>query len=78
MKKNEFIDKLKKALEIDSDKEITENTDLRNLEEYDSLAQLAIIAVVDKAFGKQLSADNLMSITSVEDLVKIIGQDKFD
>ena len=37
MKKSEFMEKLKDALEIDANKEITEETDLRNLEEYDSI-----------------------------------------
>ena len=56
MKKKEFIDELKDTLEIeDGDKQITIDTDLRYLEEYDSLSVLAIIAMIDKNFGKQIS-----------------------
>lgn len=78
MKKSEFIEKLKEVLEIDSKEEIIENTDLRELEEFDSLGGLAIIAMVDRTFGKVLSANDLMNVTTVESLIKIIGEDKFN
>ena len=78
MKKSEFMEKLKDALEIDANKEITEETDLRYLEEYDSLGVLTIIAMVDENFGKQLSSPDFQKITTVSSLIKLIGEENFE
>ena len=78
MKKGEFIGKLKEALEIDSNEKITEDTNLRDLQEFDSLGALIVIAMVDEIFGRELSADDLRNVTTVRSLIKIIGEDKFD
>ena len=78
MKKSEFIEKLKDALEIDANKEITEKTDLRVLEEYDSLGVLTIIAMVDENFRKQLSSSDFEKITTVSSLMKLIGEENFE
>lgn len=79
MKVEDFIDELKDALEIeDEDKEITLETDLRNVEEYDSLSVLAIIAMIDKNFGKQIPSVNFIKITTVKSLMDLIGKEYFD
>ena len=78
MKKSEFIAKLKEALEIDRNEKITEDTNLRDLEEFNSLGALVVIATVDEIFAKELSADDLRNVTTVRSLIKIIGEDKFD
>ena len=78
MKREEFIDRLKETLEIDSSKRITEDTDLRQLAEYDSLGVLTVIAMVDEIFGEELSADDLENVATVRDLIKVVGEDRFD
>ena len=78
MKKDEFIENLKDALEIDPDKEITEDTDLRSLEEYDSLSVLAIIAMIDENFGKRLSSPDFQKVTKIGSLMKLIGEESFE
>ena len=77
MKINEFIGKLKETLELE-DAELNENTNLKDLEEYDSLSVIAIIALVDENFGKQLSAQQFADITTVRSLIKKIGLESFD
>lgn len=79
MKKSEFIKKLKEVLEIE-DKEITEETNLQNLEEFDSLGVMSVIALVDESFGKKLSfsSGKFRSITTVNSLIKIIGEENFE
>jgi acyl carrier protein len=78
MKKKEFIDELKDALEIeDEDQEITLETDLRYVEEYDSLSVLAIIAMIDKNFGKQIPSSDFSKITTVSSLMELIGKEHF-
>ncbi len=79
MKKKEFIDELKDALEIeDEDKEITLETDLRYVEEYDSLSVLAIIAMIDKNFGKQIPSTDFSKVTTVSSLMELIGKEHFE
>jgi len=79
MKKEEFIKELKDALEIeDEDKEITLETDLRYIDEYDSLSVLAIIAMIDKNFNKQISSLEFTKITTVKSLMDLIGEEYFE
>lgn len=75
MKKSEFIEKLKEALEIDTGEEVTEETNLKDFEGYDSVGVLGIIAMVDASFGKQLSASDIQKVTTVGSLIKIIGKE---
>lgn len=77
MKKNEFVEKLKDALEIDANEEITEETNLRDLAEYDSLGVLIIIAMVDENFGKQLTAQQFADVTTIKSLIERIGKEFF-
>lgn len=76
MKINEFIKELKETLELEN-VELNEDTNLRNLEEYDSLAMLSIIAIIDENFGKQLSAQQFADVTTVKSLIEKIGLDSF-
>ena len=79
MKIESFLDELKNALEIkDEDKEITLETDLRDLEEYDSLSLLAIIAMIDKNFGKQIPSSDFAKVTTVKSLMDLIGKGHFE
>jgi acyl carrier protein len=76
MTANEFISILKDNLEIE-DAELTEKTVLATLPEYDSLALMSIIALVDEYFGEKLTAQKLATITTVESLMTLIGLDHF-
>jgi len=78
MKTKDFINELKDALEIeDEDKEITLETDLRYVEEYDSLSVLAIIAMIDKNFDKQIPSVDFIKITTIKSLIDLIGKEYF-
>lgn len=77
MKKSVFIQKLKDILEVEN-AEITEETDLKTLEEYDSLSLLAIIAMVDEYFGKKITAADFNNIMTVKSLMRFIGEHNFE
>lgn len=77
MQTSEFIEKLKTALEIE-DREIDEQTDLRSLEEYDSLSVLALIAMIDENFGKKIPGERFRQITTVQSLMECIGLEHFE
>jgi acyl carrier protein len=76
MEINEFIDILKEALEIESFN-LTTESDLSSLSEFDSLAIMSIIALTDEHFGKKLSAQQLSTITTVQSLLELIGLENF-
>lgn len=78
IKSDDFINELKDALEIeDEDQEITLETNLKELEEYDSLSILSIIAMIDKNFSKQIPSSDFLKITTVSSLMELIGKEYF-
>ena len=79
MKTENFIKELKDALEIeDEDQEITLETNFKELEEYDSLSLLSIIAMIDKNFGKQIPSSDFVKVTTVNSLKGLIGKKHFE
>ena len=79
MKKEGFIKELKDALEIEvEDQQITLETNLKDLEEYDSLSVLSIIAMIDKNFGKQIPSTDFSKITTISSLMDLIGIECFE
>ena len=79
IKTEDFINELKDALEIeDEDQEISLETYLKDLEEYDSLSVLSIIAMIDKNFGKQIPSLDFIKITTVKSLMELIGKEYFE
>jgi len=78
IKKEEFINDLKDALEIEDDIDIKIDTNLKGLEEYDSLSVLVIVAMVDKKFKKQISSSDFENITTIGNLIELIGIDYFE
>jgi len=77
MKIADFLNELKETLEID-DVGLNEETNLKELEEYDSLSVLSIIAMIDENFGKRISGQDFQSITTVGSLMELIGMENFE
>ena len=77
MKIDDFLYELKETLEIE-DVELNEETNLKELEEYDSLSVLSIIAMIDENFGKRISGQDFQSITTVGSLMELIGMENFE
>lgn len=77
MDKKEFCKLLNSELELEA-KELTLDTNLNNLGTYDSLAVMSLVAVVDEHFNKTLDQDEIAEIKYVNDIIKLIGEDKFE
>lgn len=75
MKKEEFISGLQEELELEI--EISESTDLKGLDDWDSMAAMILIGYVSNIFNVTLNADDIKNITTVESLITRIGKDKF-
>jgi acyl carrier protein len=69
-----FISKFKELF-FDSDElVITGTTNFKELEEWDSLTALSLIALMDSEFGVKLSGENLKSINTVEEIYLLINE----
>ncbi|MDP8219828.1 MAG: acyl carrier protein [Candidatus Stygibacter frigidus] len=77
MKKAEFLVNLASVLELD-DVILTFDSNLNDLDDYDSFSILSIIAFIHKNFNLQLAARQLNKINTPQDLIQLIGIDKFE
>lgn len=78
MKKADFCKELADLLELDEGKELTPDSNLKELEEFDSLAIMSIVALADKLFSRKLTSETLQQITTVDSLMEAIGRDCFE
>jgi acyl carrier protein len=78
MKQTEFFELLMDALEVESVDELDTEMELTDLEEYDSLAVLSLIALIDEHFGKRIAGNEFQKITTVQSLMDLIGSDQFE
>ena len=63
-----FLQNFKNTLEIE-DKEIELTDNFREYEEWDSLNQLSLIAMLDEEYGIQIETDDFSKLTTVGDLL---------
>ena len=78
IKKEEFIQDIKEVLEVEDDKRITVDTNLADLEEYDSLSVLVIVTVIDKKYRKQISSSDFEKDTTIKSLMELVGKEYFE
>ncbi|GEN68921.1 MULTISPECIES: phosphopantetheine-binding protein [Chryseobacterium] len=76
MKTSVFLEKLQEELE--EDQALTLDTNLKELESYDSISLLSVIAFVDENFNKKIDTKQFKDIEKVSDLVDIIGKENFE
>ena len=78
IKKEEFIQDIKEALEVEDDVKFAVGTNLADLEEYDSLSVLIIVTMIDKKYGKQISSSDFEKNTTIKSLMELIGKECFE
>lgn len=76
MKTSVFLKKLQEELE--ENQALSKETILKDLENYDSISLLSVIAFADENFNQQLDADEFKDMQTVSDLMKIIGLENFE
>ena len=52
--------------------EINDDSGMNNMEAWDSLSHLQLIAMIEERFGISIDTDNLMKMTSFGDIKKIL------
>lgn len=77
MKKSNFYNELIEFLEFEP-VEMDENTELKSLEGYDSMAVMSLIAFCDEKFGKKINAQQIQNLTTVGSLMDFLGREKFE
>ncbi|KXH83029.1 hypothetical protein [Chryseobacterium kwangjuense] len=76
MKTSVFLEKLQH--EIEEKEKLTVETNLNELENYDSITLLSVIAFVDDNFENKIDTDLFRDIETVSDLMDIIGRENFE
>ncbi|PHN01483.1 acyl carrier protein [Flavilitoribacter nigricans] len=68
----QFIDAFKEALEIEGGVQLTDN--FRDYDEWDSLARLSLIAMLDDEYGIQIEDAKFEQLKTVGDLIAAVEQ----
>ncbi|MBV8061204.1 MAG: acyl carrier protein [Alphaproteobacteria bacterium] len=63
-----FIEKFIEAIDFAEPVEITPDTVIAELDNWDSLAQLGVIVMIDIEFSKTLTADDIVTCRTVQGL----------
>ena len=71
MDRNEFLKNLADVLQ--TDEELTFDTELESLEDWDSLAIMATIAFLDKKFGVKTVINDYKNIKTINDIAVKAG-----
>lgn len=69
MNKTEFLAELQEMLQAED--ELSEGTVLTDMEEWDSLAFMILIAFFDKNFGRRITFEDLQPCRTPADIIKL-------
>lgn len=69
----QFIEQFLIAVDFQNPVEVTPETELLSLPEWDSLAALGVIVMFDVEFGKTIVGDDLKDCVTINDLFKLLG-----
>ncbi|WP_295526934.1 acyl carrier protein [uncultured Pseudacidovorax sp.] len=70
---DQFIDSFQTAVDFQEPVDVTPETELRSLPEWDSLAALGVIVMFDVDYGKTITGDDLKNCVTIADLYKLLG-----
>lgn len=72
MTQEEKIALLEDMLELDANT-LTPETELSAIEEYDSMAKLSLIVLMDEECGKKLTGEQIRAFKTVQDVLDFMG-----
>jgi acyl carrier protein len=73
---SDFLLGLQEDLEIET--VLNLDTNLKQLDDWDSMAAMLLMGYVSNEFQVALNADDLKGITTVQSLIERIGKEKFN
>ena len=71
---NEFIEQFLTAVDFQDAVEVTPDTILLDLPEWDSLAALGVIVMFDIEYGKTIIGDDLKQSITIQDLFNLLSR----
>ena len=69
---DQFIESFLTAVDFQEAVEVTADTELKSLPEWDSLAALGVIVMFDVEFGKTITGDDLKGCSTVAGLYALL------
>lgn len=72
MSLQEFIEKFAEAIEMESLEGLNEDTRFRDLDEWNSLAALSVIAMFDEEYDKELKVLDFKQANTIGDLINLL------
>lgn len=72
MEIKDFIEKFAEAVEIDDSSVLTPETKFRDLDEWNSLAVLSLLAMLDEEYDVQIQNAQLRELNTLQDIVNFI------
>lgn len=69
----QFIENFLVVTDFQNPVEVTPETELSSLDEWDSLAALGVIVMFDTEYGKAITGDDLKKCATITDLYKLLG-----
>ncbi len=73
---NEFINKFAEAVEIEDTSALSAETEFRTLDEWDSLAYLSVIALLDEEYDIQIENAEFKTLKTIADIINHIESNK--
>lgn len=73
MNQEQFIENFLSATDFQMPIEVSMESELRNLPEWDSLAALGVIVMFDMEYQKVITGDDLEKAVTVGDLYNLLG-----
>ena len=70
---DQFIENFLMAVDFQNPVEVTAETELLSLPEWDSLAALGVIVMFDVDYGKVIVGDDLKNCSALADLYRLLG-----
>lgn len=71
MDKKEKIEKLEELLDVEGGT-LEETTDLSKIEEWDSIAHLSLIIMLEEDFGRQVTGKEVRGVKTVRDILALM------
>jgi len=68
-----FVENFLNACDFQDPVDVTLETELRSLPEWDSLAALGVIVMFDVEYGKIITGEDIKACVTLQDLCRLLG-----
>ena len=68
MEIKEFVEKFAEAIDLENSSVLNPNTEFRTLDEWDSVAYMSVIAMLDEEFDVQIEMAEFKQLTTIQEI----------